>query len=72
MSTESQELLQICEQLPPAKRAQVTDFARFMLAQNQDEAWEATIDDPRPRPRLKAFMKAALEEGSEPLDPETL
>ncbi len=38
MSTETQELLDICEQLPEAKRAEVADFARFLLARNEDAA----------------------------------
>ena len=38
MSTETQELLSICEQLPEAQRAEVTDFARFLLARNEDAA----------------------------------
>lgn len=49
MSTETQELVSICEQLPAAQRAEVTDFARFLLARNEDptsrertERWLAT------------------------------
>jgi hypothetical protein len=68
MSNETQELVQICEQLGQAQRAQVTDFARFLLDRQEDEAWERTIDDPRPRPKLEAFVREALAEGSEPLD----
>jgi hypothetical protein len=33
MSVETQELLSICEQLPEAKRIEVADFPRFLLAQ---------------------------------------
>ncbi len=36
MSTETQELLDICKQLPEAQRAEVADFARFLLARNDD------------------------------------
>lgn len=36
MGTDTQELLNICEQLPAAKRVEVVDFARFLLAQ-QDQ-----------------------------------
>ena len=32
MSTDTQELLAVCEQLPEAARAEVADFARFLLA----------------------------------------
>jgi hypothetical protein len=49
MSSETQELLNICEQLPKAQRAEVADFARFLLAKNEDatplditEHWLAT------------------------------
>lgn len=38
MSSETQELLEICEQLPEAQRIEVTDFARFLLARNVEAA----------------------------------
>ena len=72
MTADAQELLQICKQLPEAKRAEVTDFARFLLAREDDAAWEATIADDRKRPKLDAFLAASRSEGSEPLDPERL
>ena len=72
MSTETQELIRICEQLPEAERAELADFARFLLAKRQDDAWERTIADPRPRPKLDEFVRAAMAEGSAPLDPESL
>jgi len=68
MSTDTQELIQICEQLPETERAEVADFARFLLSKHDDEAWERTIADPKPRPKLDEFVRAALAEGSEPLD----
>jgi hypothetical protein len=37
------------------------------LAHRDDEQWERIIADPRPRPKLEAFVKEALSEGSEPL-----
>ncbi len=42
------------------------------LAQQDDEQWERIIADPRPRPKLEAFVKQSLAEGSEPLDLERL
>jgi hypothetical protein len=36
MSSETQELIRICEQLPAAQRAEVTDFARFLLARSKN------------------------------------
>ena len=32
MSAEAEELLRICEQLPEAKRVELAEFARFLLA----------------------------------------
>ena len=72
MSTETRDLLSICEQLPETEQAEVADFARFLLAKHDDEAWERTIADARPRPRLDEFVRSALAEGSEPLDVDKL
>ena len=47
MSTETEELVRICDALPQEKSNEVTDFARFLLARQSDEAWERTLDDPR-------------------------
>jgi hypothetical protein len=33
-----------------------------------DAAWERIISDPRPLPKLEAFIEQAVKEGSEPLD----
>lgn len=68
MSAETQELLSICEQLPEAKRVEVTDFARFLLAQQGDERWEQIIAETKPRPKLDAFLKESAREASQPLD----
>jgi hypothetical protein len=38
MSTETRELIEICEQLPADKRVQVADFARFLLARDRGAA----------------------------------
>jgi len=70
MST--QELIQICEQLPENDRAEVADFARFLLAKHEDQAWERTIADPKPRPKLEAFLKESARQATEPLDPDRL
>jgi hypothetical protein len=72
MSTETQELIRICEQLPEPQRAEVTDFARFLLAKHADDAWERSIGDTRPRPKLRDFVRDSLAEGSAPLDPDTI
>ena len=72
MSTDTRELVRICEQLPAEQRAEVADFARFLLAKREDDAWERTLNDPRPRPKLDQFVRESLAEGSEPLDPDKL
>lgn len=72
MSNETQELVRICEALPEDERAEVADFARFLLAKYDDDAWERAIADPRPRPKLDEFTRAAIAEGSEPLDVDKL
>jgi hypothetical protein len=72
MSTETQELIRICEQFPEDERAEVADFARFRLAKHEDDAREKTIADPRARPKLDEFVRDALAEGSEPLDVDKL
>src|SRR3954467_3529808 len=41
MSTGTQELIRICEQLPEARRAEVADFARFLLARESEGRQEA-------------------------------
>jgi hypothetical protein len=38
------------------------------LAQVDDDRWEQIINEPMPRPKLKAFIERATAEGSEPLD----
>jgi hypothetical protein len=68
MSVETKELVSICEQLPEAKRVEVADFARFLLAQQGDERWEQIIAQTKPRPKLDAFLKESACEGSQPLD----
>jgi hypothetical protein len=68
MSAETQELLSICEQLPVAKRIEVADFARFLLAREGDERWDQIVAETKPRPKLEAFLKESAAEGSEPLN----
>lgn len=68
MSVETQELVSICEQLPAAKRVEVADFARFLLARQGDERWEQIIAENKPRPKLDEFLNVSKAEGSAPLD----
>lgn len=72
MSTVTEEIVQVCEALPPEKRSEVADFARFLLSQQGDEQWERLLADPRPRPRLDAFLRASAADRDEPLDPNSL
>jgi hypothetical protein len=67
MSTVTEELVRVCEALPPDKRVEVADFARF-LARQEDGAWERTLADTRPRLRLESFLRESAAEGDEPLD----
>jgi hypothetical protein len=62
------EIAELCDALPPDKREEVADFARFLLARQQDERWEAVIADPNPRPRLDAFLRESATEADEALD----
>ncbi|MBV9656512.1 MAG: hypothetical protein JO295_00220 [Verrucomicrobia bacterium] len=60
--------------LPVEKQNEVLDFVLFVKGRAQeaetsdDAAWERTLADARPRPKLDAFLRAAAEEGEEPLD----
>lgn len=64
--------------LPPEKQSAVLDFvlsikesavsASAATEEDGDAAWERIIADPRPRPKLDAFLRASREEGSEPMD----
>ncbi len=72
MSSATEEIVRLCEALPAAKRAEVADFARFLLARTEpadDAAWEQRLTDPRPLPRLERFLQSSSAEGGdEPLD----
>jgi hypothetical protein len=72
MSTATQEIIEVCESLPPEKQLEVANFARFQLAREQDERWERTLDEKRPRPRLEAFLHGSASEEDGPLDPKRL
>jgi hypothetical protein len=62
------EIAELCDALPPEKREEVADFARFLIARQQDERWETLIADPKPRPRLDAFLSESAAEADEALD----
>ena len=52
MSGSTAEIIEVCEALPPEKRLEVIDFARFLLVQQDDARWESLIAEEKPRPRL--------------------
>lgn len=54
------------------KQAELTDFARYLLARQTNEAWKQRPAHPQPRPRLDSFLRASAAEGDEPLDPSRL
>jgi hypothetical protein len=68
----TEEILEVCKGLPEDKQLELVDFARFLLAHQEDEAWERRVSDPRPRPRLESFLTESRREGDEPLDPTRL
>jgi hypothetical protein len=68
MSVETEELIGICESLPQYRRAEVTDFARFLLAREEDERWERLIASDQRRPKLDAFLRQSAAEPSTPMD----
>jgi hypothetical protein len=72
MSTDSQELIRLCEALPEGKRNEVADFARFLLARQDDERWEQLIASGQRRPKLDAFLRESAAEPPTPLDPSRL
>jgi hypothetical protein len=72
MDSTTEEIIHVCEALPHDKRSEVADFARFLLARQNDEAWERRLAYPQARPRLDAFLRDSATEGDEPLDPNRL
>lgn len=72
MSVDTEELVRIWESLPPAKRTEVADFARFLAARQDDDRWEALLAYPVTRPQLDAFLRESATEGESPLDPSRL
>jgi len=68
MSTETQELLSICEALSPNKREELADFARYLLARQDEERWEQLLASPQRRPKLEAFLQESAKESASPLD----
>lgn len=73
MSSISDELVSIVNKLPEEQARELVDFARFLEQRTSDAEWERIINDEQPRPKLNAFVAAAMREGpAEPLDPSKL
>ena len=68
MSTETKEIIDICEALPPEKQSAVVEFARFLLTREDDKRWEKLLADPKRRPKLDAFARESATEPDEPMD----
>ena len=68
----AEEIIAVCKVLPEDKQAELVDFARFLLARQDDADWERRLDATRPRPRLDGFLRESAAEGDEPLDPRRL
>lgn len=66
------EIIEVWKVLPEDKQAELVDFARFLLARQDDEAWERRLAGAQPRPRLDSFLRESAAEGDEPLDPTRL
>src|SRR5437899_4327928 len=61
------EIINELPKLTEAERQAIVEKLRE-LAQVDDDRWEQIINEPMPRPKLKAFIEQAKAEGSEPLD----
>jgi hypothetical protein len=68
MSSDTKEIVDICESLSAEKRTAVAEFARFLLSRADDERWEQIVSDPRARPKLEAFVRESADESDEPMD----
>jgi hypothetical protein len=68
VSTETKEIIAICEALPPAKQSAVAEFARFLLSRQDDERWEHLLSHPERRAKLDSFVRESASEPDEPMD----
>jgi hypothetical protein len=64
----AEEILEVCKALPEDEQAELVDFARFLLARQDDEAWERLLSDKKRRPGLDRFLAESALENDEPLD----
>ena len=71
MAVSASEIIKELPKLGDAERRAVLDKLRE-LAQLDDERWEKLLNDPKPRPKLEAFVRESATEGESPLDPSRL
>ncbi len=65
----TEEIQAIWAELSVEHRRLLLEFARFLL-HDEDQCWESILDDPKPRPRLDAFLReSALEVDSRRANP---
>ena len=73
------ELLELSRKLSPKQRRELLKYGRALYAQEEkkpamveedgDAAWERIIADPKPRPKLRAYVERVLRgEKGEPMD----
>ena len=67
MSTETQELIRVCESLPEEKRAEVADLAVPPAGQD-DVRWEELIASGQQRPKLDAFLRQSATDFPTPME----
>jgi hypothetical protein len=44
----TEEIIEVCKALPDDKQAELLDFARFLRARQDDEAWDRRLADSQP------------------------
>jgi hypothetical protein len=61
------EIINELPKLTDTERRAILEKLRELL-QMDDERWEKLLSEPRPRPKLEAFVRETAEEGETPLD----
>jgi hypothetical protein len=61
------EIIKELSKLSEAERRAVLNKLRE-LSQFDDERWDELLNDPKPRPKLEAFLRESAAEGESPLD----
>ena len=61
------EIIKELPKLSEAERRAVLNKLRE-LSQLDDERWDEIVNDPKPRPKVEAFVRESATEGESPLD----